>query len=202
MAVTIRNILVGAGNMYIAAGGTVLPAAVAGTSMNTTLATTAGWRHVGATQEGVEIGYEPDYGEVEVDQLKDAAILFNQGVTVTMGTNLAEATLQNLVVAWGQADAAVVANTADATGATETLPIAVPGEAPVERACAVVGRAPATDTGARRERIYYARRVVSMEASSHSLRRTEATVFPISFRLLPNPQYSGAEYGTIVDRIV
>jgi len=45
-----------------------------------------------------------------------------------------------------------------------------------------------------------ARRVLNVEASSHSYRRNEATVFPLSFRLLPDPAFSGAEYGMIVDR--
>lgn len=196
MAVTIRNIIVGAGNLYISAADnakTALPTPAAGTSMNVALEGDAAWRSVGATQEGVEVAYEPDYGEVEVDQLKDAAILFNQGVSIMMNTTLAEATLQNLLVAWGQPSTALT---------TDTLALGVPGEAPVERTAAVVGRAPATAAGARRERVYYARRVISIEGSNHTLRRTEATNFPVSFRLLPDPSYAGSEYGTIVDRTI
>lgn len=195
--VTVRNIIVGAGHLYLSAldnAKAPLPTLTPGTSATVALDTaTATWRYVGATQEGVEITYEPDYGEVEVDQLKDAAILFNQGVTISMNTNLAEATLQNLAVAWGFPSSAI---------ATDTFSLGVPSETPVERTAAVVGRAPSDATGVRRERVYYARRVISIEGSNHSLRRTEATVFPVSFRLLPDPTYAGSEYGTIVDRSV
>jgi len=34
------------------------------------------FRHTGFTTEGLEVSYEPDYGEVEVDQLLDSAKLF------------------------------------------------------------------------------------------------------------------------------
>ncbi len=196
MAVTVRNIIVGAGNLYISAADNAkvpLPVFTSGVSANVTLDSDAAWRHAGATQEGVEVAYEPDYGEVEVDQLKDAAILFNQGTSISMNTNMAEASLQNLLVAWGYPVTAL---------ATDTLSLGIPREAPIERTAAVVGRAPATAAGLARERIYYARRVISVEGSNHALRRTEATVFPVSFRLLPDPTYAGSEYGTIIDRTV
>lgn len=197
MAVTVRNIIVGAGHLYInavAGAQPPLPTPTTGQTMVEALdAATTAWTSLGATDGGVEIGYEPDYGEVEVDQMKDAAVLFNQGVTLTASTTLAEATLSNLLVAWGKPAADL---------ATDTLNLSVPDEAPVERTLAIVGRAPATAAGGRRERIYYARRVVSMDGSNHAIRRTEATLFPISFRLLPDPNYAGSEYGTIVDRTV
>lgn len=196
MAVTKRNVLVGAGNLFIAAtdGATpALPTPGAGVSMVTALEADVNWRSVGATQEGVEVAFEPDYGEVEVDQMKDAIIMFNQGVTVSMSTNLAEATLQNLLVAWGFPSTNLT---------TDTFKLSVPGDDPVERSAVVVGRAPATAGGLKRERYYHARRVISVEGSNHSLRRTEATVFPVNFRLLPDPAFAGAEYGVIVDRTI
>ena len=197
MSVTIRNIIVGPGNMYTSANDDTEPplpsAPSSGQSYTTALDASANWRSVGATQQGVEIAYTPSYGEVEVDQLKDAAILFNQGVQIMMNTNLAEATLMNLLVAWGFPSSSL---------STDVLSVGVPLSAPVERSAVVVGKAPSTSGGATRERLYLARRVVSMQGSNHSLRRSEATVFPVSFRLLPDPTYSGSEYGTITDRTV
>ncbi len=212
-----RNIIVGPGELFTAVCDTPLPdeedlpdRAVApldpGDSLGTMLAGLKGdaaWTELGYTQEGVEVSYTPDYGEVEVDQLKDAALLFNQGVNVMMNTNLAEATLENLLVAWGQPDSVLTAATT-----SSTFKIAVPSAVPEERALAVVGRgvprvfgsAPATQIET--ERVYYARRVVSVEGSNHSLRRTEATVFPVSFRLLAHSDYPGSEYGTITERLV
>jgi hypothetical protein len=47
----------------------------------------------------LEISFAPDFGEVMVDQLLDTAKLFKQGMKVTLKTTLAEATLENLLLA-------------------------------------------------------------------------------------------------------
>lgn len=92
------------------------------------------------------------------------------------------------------------------------------GDAPVERSLVAVGNAPgalslnasasnadtAVAAGAKTERVYVARRVVQIEASSHGLKRDAATVFPVQFRCLPDDdnKYDGAEYGLIIDRVL
>lgn len=199
-SVIVRNILVGHGNLYVAAMGTALPTTVTASGGDADLIFDgdAAWTSVGATQGGVEIGYDPDYGEVEVDQMKDAAVMFNNGVTVTMTTNLAEATLENLLIAWGVDDSALTNG--------ERFAIGVPGDEPTERAAAVTGRAPRTAAGDARERVYYARRAVSVEGSTHGLQNGEATTFPTTFRMLPyrgpaGTSFIGEEYGVIIDRL-
>lgn len=141
--------------------------------------------HVGATVDGVEIAYEPDYVDIAVDQLKDAAIIFQNGYRVTVRTQLAEATLQNLKMAWGRRDS-------DLSGGQLNMP--VPPDNPVERKIVVTGKNPAGF-----ERKYFGRRAIAVDTSSHMLRRAEATLFPVAFRLLADPAYSGSEYGYIVD---
>jgi len=118
-----------------------------------------------------------------------------------------------------------VAFTASAGGAaTAILAIAggALGDAPMERSIVAVGNAPyqigataadtqapievqlgSTSTSAYKERVYVARRVVQIEASTHGLKRDAATIFPVQFRCLPddNDNYDGAEYGVIVDRV-
>lgn len=172
-----------------------------------------GWRNVGFTSEGIEVQYSPDYGDIQVDQLLDTAKLFKQAMTVSVNTTLAEATLENLLFSFAQAsstkDAAAhgaddLTKYAKGTGG-ETLGFEAGalGAEPVERAMVFIGNAPrAATSGKKRERVYHARRVLNVEASSHSYRRNEATVFPVAFRLLPDPAFSGAEYGLIVDRII
>ena len=77
------------------------------------------------------------------------------------------------------------------------------GDEPVERSLVAVGPGPRTAANAKRERLYHARRVLSVESTSLALRRSEATVFPVSFRLLPDPNAAaGQEYGIIRDRTV
>jgi hypothetical protein len=209
MAYQVRNIIIGAASLYISAkdstdaawnGGPALPANPAsGTSFTAALDGSADFRHTGFTTEGLEVSYEPDYGDVEVDQLLDSAKLFKQSMRVTINTTLAEAALENLLVAWGQQSA-----TLTSTSSTTELGIAAGalGDEPVERALVAVGPGPKTAAGAKRERVYHARRVLSVESSAHSVRRNEATVFPVSFRLLPDPNFAGQEYGVIRDRNV
>lgn len=171
-----------------------------------------GWRNVGFTSEGIEVQYSPDYGDIQVDQLLDTAKLFKQAMTVSVNTTLAEATLENLLFAFAQSSATKDASAHGADDLTkyakgtggETLGFEAGalGSEPVERALVFIGNAPRSTAGKKRERVYHARRVLNVEASSHSYRRNEATVFPVSFRLLPDPAFSGAEYGLIVDRLI
>lgn len=222
MANQVRNIIIGAAAVYLSkkdstdatwAGGPALPAGTANTTLVTTLdADATNWRSVGFTREGLEISYEPDFGEVEVDQLLDAAKLFKQAMRVTVNTTFAEATLENLLVAWGQQANTYVASAAAGDVTAYNSAIAVGdsvvgiasgalGDEPVERALVAVGVGPRTAAGVKRERVYHARRVLSVDSSSQAVRRNEATVFPVSFRLLPDPAAKvGAEYGIIRDR--
>lgn len=206
MTYQVRNVIVGAAALYISASDSSvytsppnLPAFSAGSAATTTLdADTTNWRHVGYTTDGLEVTYAPDYTDVEVDQLLDAAKIFKQSMRVTIGTTLSEVNLENLVVAWGQATSAFAS-----TGSDATLGIAsgALGDSPIERALIAVGPAPKTAQGTKRERVYYARRVLSVESSAHALRRNEATVFPVSFRCLPDAtQPAGFEYGRVLDR--
>lgn len=202
-----------------------LPTAVSGTPYATTLQGNAAWRNVGYTSDGVEVTYSPDYGEVEVDQLLDTAKMFKQKMTVTVKTSLTEATLENLVLVWAQSPASYrypggSVTTPDATGTnrdatkefdnTTSVPTdeavlgleaGALGIEPVERQLVFVGGSPRTAGNVKRERVYHLRRSLSVEASTHSLKRNEATMLPVSFRVLPS-EVSGAEYGTVRDRVI
>lgn len=218
MAYSIKNIIVGASAIYVSvkdssdatfygANGNVavtLPSLTANTPAGTALdADTTNWRHLGFTSDGVEFSYEPDYGEVNVDQLMDAAKLFKQGMTASVNTTLAEATLQNLILAWGQKSTSVAAAPAPDATAGQELGIASGAllDEPIERSLVFVGPAPRiASTNKRAERIYHVRRALNVESSSFSLAKTDATTIPVSLRLLPDPYYSGKEYGIIRDR--
>jgi hypothetical protein len=84
------------------------------------------------------------------------------------------------------------------------------GVEPIEHEGIFVGPSPrawtaasgtSNNNGRRRERIYHLRRMLSVESSTHGLKRNEATIFPVTFRLLPG-SVSGAQYGTIRDRVI
>lgn len=199
-----NNVLVGAASIYIApgpalaAGAPAPPAKVAGTPYRTTMDNTATWRNVGYTQDGFEISNDPSYGEVEVDQLLDTVIMFKDGMSVSMSTTFAEATLENLLVAWGQAGSSLVS-----TASTKTFTIAggALGSAPVERQLIAVGNSPRLAADATRygDRIVHAFRVLSVESSAFSMARADAGTIPVTFRGLPN---DNGDYGTVVDYAV
>lgn len=152
---------------------------------------------VGFTQEGVELTYTPDFGEVEVDQLLDSAKIFKQKVNATVKTQFAESTLENLTYAWDLQDKYIKSE-----GSYKELYV-VPGElgdAPNERVLAFVGNAPAVSNTSR-QRLYVTTRAVSMEASTQGLKRNEASVIPVTFRLLPDGNSSYSAYGKIVDQL-
>ena len=118
----------------------------------------------------------------------------------------------------------------DTPAATLNIAAGALGDAPVERTLIAVGQAPqqigtsiaeTVPSGASssvvvgagstvansllrsKERVYVARRVVSIDTTAHSLKRDAATVFPVTFRCLPDSDYAyaGSEYGVVIDRV-
>jgi hypothetical protein len=159
----------------------------------------AAYTNVGFTNNGLQITYNPTYGSVTVDQLLDTAKLFKESMEVMLATEMSEATLFNVLTVFGQKSNSR-SGTLSATQA-ETLNIAGGAlfEAPTERQLIAVGAAP-TVASPNTERVYYARRVLSVQQSQFSLARNAPTTFPVTFRLLPDTNYSGSEYGKIIDR--
>lgn len=178
-----KNIVVGAARLYTSYGTNtyrpdltasgVFPwtvnvasnsgvASASTTSTPAFLGTTASayWRDLGFTSTGVEVSYEPGYSDVTVDQLLDAARLFQQSLKVILKSELDEATFENINFVWGQAEQTLNAGSAFATVNTlsaSTAAGAAPGSwdqinilagalgvSPVERTLVIVGNAPGT----------------------------------------------------------
>jgi hypothetical protein len=195
------NIIVGAAALFTHEDGVLtdadLPAYVDDVSYRTTLSSDADFRNVGYTMNGLEIQFQPDFGEVQVDQLLDVAKLYKQGMQVNLNTAFAEATLENLLFSLAAKDGDL---TTVSGNPTMNLSAGDIGECPVERGLVAVG--PGTgdcEISDQIERVYVAYRALSIESVSVSARRDEATMFEVSFRLLPNDD---ASYGKIVDRTI
>ena len=145
------------------------------------------WDSVGYTSEGAELSFEPDYGEVQVDQLLDVAKIFKQGQRVMLNTTLAEATLENFLVAIG-GKSTDLSGTMASPVQTVNLNGGALGYSPVERSIAIVGPGPdQKKTAATKnfvERVYVGYRALSMETVTVGVRRNEATVFQVTLRLL------------------
>ena len=196
-----NNIIVGAAALFTHEAGVLtdlaLPAYAEDVSYKTTLSNDADFRNVGYTMNGLEIQFQPDFGEVAVDQVLDVAKLFKQGMQVNLNTTFAESTLENLLFALAGKDSDL--NTVSGNP-TLNLSAGDIGECPVERGLVAVG--PGTGECAASdelERVYVAYRALSIESVTVSAKRDEATMFEVSFRLLPNDD---ASYGKIVDRTI
>ena len=210
-----NNIIVGAAALFtyndgalaqtIGTVGGPLPAFEALTSYKDTLADEVNanaFTNVGYTSNGIELTFRPSFGEVQVDQVLDVARLFKDGMQVSLATSFAEATLENLLVA-------VAANVNDldelstATGigtGSQSFDInsGELGDVPLERGIVAVG--PGTgDPSVDKERIYIGYRALSIENVVASAKRDAASMFDVTFRMLP---LDDGMYGKIVDRTI
>jgi len=195
------NIIVGAAALFVYEDGELsdaeVPAFVDGESFRETLTNDISYRNVGYTMNGLEIEFQPDFGEVQVDQLLDVARLYKQGMQVNLNTAFAESTLENLLFSIAGKD-----DDLTTSGGNTILNLSAGdiGECPVERGLVAVG--PGTGDcaiGDELERVYVAYRALSIENVTVSAKRDEPTMFEVSFRLLPNDL---ASYGKIVDRTI
>ena len=205
------NIIVGAASFFIAdtvldknlleaVGETPAELPFEGTeSYRETLTGANGFRNIGYTMNGLEIQFQPDFGEVQVDQLLDVAKLYKQGMQVNLNTAFAEATLENLLISLAYGDDKLDGDKGTSAGLVLSLSAGDLGECPVERGIVAVG--PGTgdcEIGSALERVYAAYRALSIENVTVSAKRDEASMFEVSFRLLPDD--GEASYGKIIDR--
>jgi hypothetical protein len=199
---TSTNIIVGAAALFVAdttlTAGT-LPAYISSESYRETIADDTDFTNVGYTMNGLELQFQPDFGEVQVDQLLDVAKLYKQGMQVNMATAFAEATLENLLLALAYNSDQLSGSKSSSNGQALDLSAGDIGECPVERGIIAVG--PGTGDcadSAYVERVYSAYRALSIENVTVSAKRDEASMFEVSFRLLPED--TSGSYGKIVDR--
>ena len=199
---TSSNIIVGAAALFVA-DTTLTPDTledfVGSESFRDTLADDTTYTNVGYTMNGLELQFQPDFGEVQVDQILDVAKLYKQGMQVNLATAFAEATLENLLLALAYSDSKLTGNKSQSNGQTLDLSAGDIGECPVERGIVAVG--PGTGDcadSAYVERVYSAYRALSIENVTVSAKRDEASMFEVSFRLLPED--TTGSYGKIVDR--
>jgi hypothetical protein len=168
---------------------------------------------VGYTQGGVEISWQPDMVDIEVDQFGDAAKVIQSKVKVMVKTTMAEGTLNNLAIAWSydstlggddikaNNDTWASSSNTVASGATRTLLFGGQNVYPYEKAIQIEGNAPNSTASTTYVRKFRTKRAISMESSTISMKRAEATVFAVSFRVLPNSADTGYEYGKIIDMV-
>ncbi len=186
MSVTVANIIVGEGNLFL--------------STSTTDATLV---NIGSTQGGVTISWEPSFVEIEVDQFGDAAKLIQEKMKSMVNTTMAEATLANLAYAWGYKTGLIGADTANLASepgvSGSVFNFGIHSAYPAERRLRVEGPNPNATPTTLKRRIYTCNRVVSYNAVESKHARNENVALAVQFRVLPDPTQTGKEYGTIQD---
>ena len=190
MSVNVSNIVVGEATIKV------------GDSANaTSLVSMDAFSDIGATQNGVEISWEPDMVDIEIDQFGDAARIVQSKVKVMVKTTLAEATLNNLALAWNYDSVGATDVVANNDGAnTKSFLFGAQTVFPYEKALVITGTAPGSSASGIKTRKFYTKRAISMEASTISMKRAEASVFAVGFRILPKVEDTGYEYGKIIDQ--
>lgn len=205
---TSSEIIVGAAALFTADSTldpSSIPAFVTTQSYKETLSNSAnmaaGIDNVGYTSNGIEITFQPNFGEVQVDQILDVAKLYKQGMQVTLKTSFAEATLENLLFSIAGKGSNLSGTKSTSAGRALNLASGDIGECPVERALLAVG--PGTGDCADSssvERVYVAYRALSIDNVVVSAKRDAATMFDVTFRLLPED--TSGSYGKIIDRTI
>lgn len=190
MAVNVSNIVVGEATIKV------------GDSANaTSIIAMDAFGDIGATQNGVEISWEPDMVDIEIDQFGDAARIVQSKVKVMVKTTLAEATLNNLALAWNYDSVGATDVIANNDGAnTKSFLFGAQTVFPYEKSLVITGTAPGSSASGIKTRKFYTKRAISMEASTISMKRAEASVFAVGFRILPKVEDTGYEYGKIIDQ--
>ena len=151
MAVTVTNLIQGPATLYKGTqytGSYDQSPEPGDTSVNTTPSGTA-WSDVGGTNDGVNLEIAREYAEMEVDQLVDIPERRLTKREISITTNLAEATLENLALTLNEATTTVTSGSGFktfiptiTTSATQPtyVPIILDGYAPSQNRRRVIGR--------------------------------------------------------------
>lgn len=162
MGVTTSNLTQGPGEFFLGAFGAVEPVSL-------TVAPESGtWTDVGGTQDGVTMSIEEEFAELEVDQIIDIPERRRTKREVTIETNLAETTLENLAVALNEA-----APTEAAEGVQTFEPATdMTAFQPVYKACLFRGPGPGGKT-----REIIVRKTLSVEGTSFAYKKEDQNVY-------------------------
>jgi len=141
---------------------------------------------VGYTQNGVTLEMNADIEVVEsVSSEATAVKAIKRNEKFFVVTNLAEATLENLKIAWG-IDTAIAANTLH-FGGDSTVP---------EHTLVVTGEA----SGSKTTRTVTFYKAISIEYSGTTYKKDDIVYIPVRFRiLLDKSKDAGKQLGSIVD---
>ena len=181
MATTVANLVQGPATVYIGTYDGTTAREPANGDVNTTPASSA-WTDVGGTTDGVEISINQEYKELEVDQVVDIPGRRLVKRDMSVKTNLAEPTLQNLLYALNDANGGSLG--ASGTGYSGTYEPAFTDSAtqPTYRAVLLHGWAPGEgSTSQSKRRMVHLRKVLSSDNVEFAYKKEDQTVFSVTW---------------------
>lgn len=171
-AVTTRNVLIGPGKLYYGALGATEP----GDALVNTAPPTSSWTYAGATDGGLQLVLDQTVVTVHVDQVADPVASAVSERKTRVKTNLAEATLENLLLALN------TGGVTSGSGYRAYAPSAGGEERNFSyRAIIVDGRAPATSAGVNQNRRFVVRKVLSIDSVDATYKKDGAVMVPVTF---------------------
>lgn len=201
-----ENIFGGAGRLLYADNGEAKPTDISDIVAigETGYAAAAGWNDFGATEGGAAITRSYEMNEIQVDQV---AGVFDKEVTnwsMSLQTELAEVSLENLQIAWVGASAITTITAVPSGYPNERrLGLGAPTCLPERMIALIVDKREDCAAGDSRVRAYvfWIAQVDGAE-SSHSYVKGEKAVLPVTFNLLPDPtEEAGEEFGIVLDQL-
>ena len=178
MAANVVNLVQGPATVYIGDFGATEPANAA---VNTTPQATA-WTDVGGTTDGCEISINQEYKELEVDQVVDIPGRRLVKRDMSVKTNLAEPTLQNLLYALNDVNGGSLG--ASGTGFSGYYEPAFTDSAtqPTYRAVILHGWAPGSGANNQsKRRMVILRKVLSSDNVEFAYKKEDQTVFSVTW---------------------
>lgn len=173
IAVIASNLIAGPGDCYRGSFGATEPVDTAVSSAPAT----GTWTDMGGTQEGVTINIGQEFQELTVDQVIDRVESRRTSRSITIGTSLAEPTLDNLQ--W-VLNGGVVAT---GTGFRTYTPDSGTGASQPSYAAMIFdGWAPMVANVAKRRRVIL-RKILNVEGVEFAYTKDGQTVFPVSLQV-------------------
>lgn len=164
----------------------------------------SGWSDLGATRTGINITRNHTEETFDVDQIPSDIAALPTGWEMSVGTALAEVTLEKISYAWQ--GGTVTTDATPSSGSEKHLPLGTP-ESFAQRRLAVLFQRPADpNTGTPGKiRAYVFRKVqrTAQDSSFTHARTGEQATIPIRWRCIPDDQVTNvdARFGEIIDQV-
>jgi len=199
------NIFGGSGRLVYADNGTAEPTDISDILDIATspYALETGWNDFGGTEGGATLSRSYEMNEISVDQV---AGVFDKEVTdwtMSVQTELAETTLENIQIAWvGSSAITTVTGVPSGYPVERKLGLGAPTCLPERMIALIVDKKEDCAAGESRVRahVFWIAQIDGAESAQPYV-KGDKTVVPVTFNILPDPSKDeGEEFGIILDQ--